>query len=476
MGAFALVVDWRDAHLPEAVGRAERALGGFANAGWRRIEAEGLCCSCAVEPEKYNSPKVGAISPHSLIVLFDGRFSLRCRQFLREKFPGAAVASHFDDAALLEHAWHAGGAPIADVLNGDFAAAVYDRQLRRLWLLRSRSGARGLYIALDKQRIAVATRASAALAAARLPLREHPESIAAFFALRAPSAGATYFKDVRALLPGMVCQFDADGMHEAPIALPAARALPKFSDDAHAREAWLSVLSDAVAESLDNYRQPGVMLSGGLDSSALAAIGHDLRPDLLACSWILPGTPKSNEQLWIEATALHLHLPTRSIEGDLDWPLARISQWPVEDDGPPANPYCQLHQHLYRAAAAAGCDALMTGNFGDHLYPQADTGIVSGWKLHGAAWTLARYGSLLRQRGARAVWQEPGWRSAIRGAGIARWSAPSWMLPDWRLALADRFGSMPPTAGADGAEAIQDAEFGRRFHCMHGIELADHAG
>lgn len=471
MGAFALVLIWRDAHLPEAMVDAERALGGFANAGWRRIEAEGFRGSCAIDRETNNNPEAGAISPHALIVLFDGRFSLRCRQLLREKFPGVAVASPVDDAALLEHVWRADGAPIADLLHGDFAAAIYDRRLHRLWLLRSHSGARGLYVVQDNQRIAVATRASAALAAAGLPLREHPESIAAFFALRAPSAGAAYFKDVRALLPGVVCQFDAEDMHEAAIALPAASALPEFADDADAREAWLSVLSDAVAESLRNYRQPGVMLSGGLDSSALAAIGHDLRPDLLACSWILPGTPKSNEQLWIDATAAHLHLPTRSIEGDLDWPLARLSQWPVEDDGPPANPYCQLHQHLYRAAAAAGCDALMTGNFGDHLYPQADTGIVSGWKLHGAAWTLARYGTLLRQRGVRGLWQEPGWRTAIRGAGIARWAAPSWMLPDWRFALADRFGSMPPSAGADSAEAIQDAEFGRRFHCMHGIEM-----
>lgn len=470
MGAFVLAVDWAGVTISsEPMSRAELALGGFASAGWQRINAQGFSASRAISADVSD----WAIQ-RDLIVAMDGRFSLGCRTRLRAKLAGVAEAASCDDESLAALAWSVSGESAAAQFEGDFALAIFDVKQAQLWLMRSPSGARGLHFVFERDRVLVATRPSAALMVAGRSLREHSDSVAAYFALRAPPSGYGYFEGVTAMLPGATCSFDAHGMRAGQASAVAAKPKLQFADDAEAREAWLASLSAAVSEALSGWRQPGVMLSGGLDSSALAAIGMRSRTTLCAYSWTLPQTPAADEHEWIAATTRHLGLESRLFNGDHDWPLARLAHWPIEDDGPPANPYLWLQQHLYCVAESANCDALISGNFGDHLYPEAGAWMRSGLSDRGISWVLGQELKLLRQQGLSALWREPGWRRLARQDSIAAantWQAPHWLQPKWGAQLLGTLGTDTPGAGADSAEAIQDAELGRRFHAMHNIEL-----
>jgi asparagine synthase (glutamine-hydrolysing) len=464
MSGFALLLDFSAGVPAAALAAAERSLGGFALAGWHRVDAESFAASIARE---HGAPPPSAST--SAIVLFDGRLTSQSRaQLLREA--GAAMVPGERDAHLIARLWERGAERISASLAGDFALAVYEPAARRLWAMRGDGGARGLYFVQGGDRIAVASRAAAAAAAAGVAIRECPEAIAAYFALRAPPRGLSCLDGVASLAPGARAAFGIDGLEV--IAAPArARAAPaRHADDDEAAEAWRALLADAIDEGLADCTRPGILLSGGLDSSTLAALAVAQRSDLVACSWTLPQTPDADEQRWIAATTTQLRLATRVIDGDGDWPLAQ-SPWPVEDDGPAANPYRGLHQRLYRAAAGAGCDALITGNFGDHLYPEPGPALRSAWRERGARWTFAQYARFARTHGVAAAWREPGWRQALRAHAAVRWMPPAWLHPEWRQPLAALFGDAPPGTGADADEAIHDAEHGRRFHCMHGIEL-----
>ncbi len=470
MGAFVLAVDWAGVTISsEPMSRAELALGGFASAGWQRISAQGISASRA------SSADVGdwAIQ-RDLIVAMDGRFSLGCRTRLRANLAGVTDAANCDDESLAALAWSLSGESAAAQFEGDFALAIFDIKQARLWLMRSPSGARGLHFVFEDDGVLVATRPSAALFAAGRSLQEHPDSVAAYFALRAPPSGCGYFVGVTAMVPGATCSFDARGMRVRQASVVAAKPKLQFADDAEARDAWLVTLSAAVSEALSESRRPGIMLSGGLDSSALATISNQSRNKLCAYSWTLPLTPASNEHEWITATTQHLGLESRLFNGDHDWPLARLAQWPIEDDGPPANPYRWLQQHLYCVAESANCDALISGNFGDHLYPEAGNWMRSGLSDRGISWVLGQELKLLQDQGLSALWREPGWRMLARQGSMpaaSTWQTPHWMQPKWGAQLLQTLGTDAPGTGADSAEAIQDAELGRRFHAMHNIEL-----
>ncbi len=469
MGALALEICWNGAATRrESLKDAESALGGFAVDAWQRFESRNLTASHSGIAFDQCMTATG-----SLILWVDGRLSADCRRLLEGQLAATVNCAGLGDAGCIGRAWSMDGESLLSRLEGDFALVVFDTTAQMLWLMRSRGGSRGLYFVDDGERVAVATRPSAALRAAGRSLQQSAAAVAAYFALRAPAPGACYFEDVTAVVSGTYCAFSSSGRRGQQIPITDAESALQFDSDADAVAAWRDVLATAVGDALEGRRQPGVMLSGGLDSSTLTALAACRRPDLKACSWRLPQTPESDEHAWIAATCNYLGLTAYGFDGDADWPLARFSQWPVEDDGPPSNPYRWLQQHLFSIAADAGCDALMTGNFGDHLYPEAAQWLRSGLVDRGYGWVSAELFRLLRQSGPRALWRDPGWRAWVknRSAVDGFWVAPDWMTARWREQLPVELGSTMPSAGADSAEALQDAELGRRFHSMFGIEL-----
>jgi asparagine synthase (glutamine-hydrolysing) len=469
MGALALEISWSGAATrPESLNDAESALSGFAVDAWQRFESPDLRASHSGTGFDQRITATG-----SLVLWMDGRLGVNSRRLLESRLAATVDCLGVSDAACVGLAWPMDGESLLSRLEGDFALVVFDTAARMLWLMRSHGGSRGLYFVDDGQRVVVATRPSAALRAAGRDLQESASAVAAYFALRAPAAGACYFQDVTAVVSGSYRVLSASGRRDRQIPIAKVEPVLQFNADAEAAAAWREVLAAAVGDALEGRRQPGVMLSGGLDSSTLAALAVGKRPDLKACSWRLPQTPESDEHAWIAATRTHLGLAAHEFDGAADWPLARLAQWPVEDDGPPSNPYRWLQQHLFSVAADAGCDALITGNFGDHLYPDAAQWLGSGLADRGAGWVGAELYRLLRQNGPRALWRDPGWRSWMknRPTGDPLWSAPDWMTARWRAQLPVDLGSAMPSAGADSAEALQDAELGRRFHNMFGIEL-----
>jgi asparagine synthase (glutamine-hydrolysing) len=469
MGALALSVQWSGAaNSVTSLRHAELALAGFSIAAWLRYETPHIVASHAGMGFNQGMPD------DAPVVWIDGRLSIECRRRLTCALDAQSDSAGDNDAAIIGRAWSIWQHSVAARLDGDFALVIFDASRHTLWLMRSHGSSRGLYFVTAAQKVVVATRPAAALHAAGCAMNESQPAIAAYFSLRAPAAGTCYFENVSAVSPGDQHVFDASGHRIVKSATRKESCALHFGDDREAGDAWREVLTAAVHDQLDGWRQPGVLLSGGMDSSVLASLGARVRPELRAYSWRLPQTPISDESSWMDATCQHIGIQANAFNGDADWPLARLSQWPVEDDGPPSNPYRWLQQHAFAVAARSGCDALMTGNFGDHLYPPDTLWLQSAVADRGLGWALAEEFRLLRSLGPRAVWCDPGWRAALRGAVKKRhltWSAPGWMQPHWREALVDLLGRAEPSARADSAEALQDAELGRRFHGLFGIEL-----
>jgi asparagine synthase (glutamine-hydrolysing) len=177
------------------------------------------------------------------------------------------------DTEVVLHAYARYGERCVEHLRGMFAFAIWDARRRRLLLARDRLGIKPLYYAQADGALLFGSEIKAVLAAGLLPVRFNRAAIPEFLAQRYIAGTETFFDGVRKLLPGHVLSWSArDGVRERRYwSLPAAvddtpRTLDEQAAQVRAR------FTDAVRSHLVSDVPLGCFLSGGVDSSALAAL------------------------------------------------------------------------------------------------------------------------------------------------------------------------------------------------------------
>ena len=158
-------------------------------------------------------------------------------------------------------------------LRGMFAFAVWDRARQRLLLARDRLGIKPLYYALTDGELVFASEIKAILAAGAVRPALNTAILPEFLASRYVAGRETFFRGVSKLLPGRTLSWSArDGLAERRYwQLPAA-VDEKDTTPAEAARDVRERLEDVVRSHLMSDVPLGVFLSGGLDSSGLAAL------------------------------------------------------------------------------------------------------------------------------------------------------------------------------------------------------------
>ena len=402
------------------------------------------------------------VSADGTTVVFDGWL-----RNARELAAGAGLAPDAGAAEIVRVLWRWSGAECLSALRGGYALLVIDERAAQVHLARDPTGMRPLFYRRSGERLWAASSELAVLDAAQLGYTPEPVAMAAFAALRAPPPGVAYLQGVDEVPAGCVLRIAAQGVQRRIIDLRLGQRLLRLPTlDAYA-QAWRSVLADATRDALARGSMPGISLSGGIDSAALAAMaaapGISAAP--LAVSWRLPGLAAADESEWINATATACRMRQIGINGERAWPLSGVADWPLHPDTPLANPYRLLKQAQWRAAKQAGIDVLLSGDFGDHVYPGA------------RAWLL---GALVQRRPLTALrelrlrlrsgmpWREPGVRAALRLAvrGNPLDAPPGWLGPAARIALGAN-----PAWPESAASSVDPA----RSMCLLGLDAAGHA-
>ncbi|NUP04798.1 MAG: asparagine synthase (glutamine-hydrolyzing) [Polyangiaceae bacterium] len=189
------------------------------------------------------------------------------------------------DTEVIVAAWEAWEERCLERFNGQWAFALWDRRRRRLVLSRDRLGVRPLHVAEHGGYLYFGSEVKAIFAADRaIPRALDPAALDQAFTLWAPVAPATPFEGVRELEPGTFEVLDLSG--PSPSRTTRAYFVPQFLErgaDAHeaahssvaeAAERTLGALEEATRLRMVRADVPvGSYLSGGLDSSLVAALG-----------------------------------------------------------------------------------------------------------------------------------------------------------------------------------------------------------
>jgi asparagine synthase (glutamine-hydrolysing) len=215
---------------------------------------------------------------------------------LRAAGTNASVAD--PDVRLFAHAWLTWGDETPARVLGDYSAVVHDRQSNATTLVRDPFGVRMLYWHRDASRL-VASNTLAALLLAGAPRDLDEDAIADFVAEGFnEDPAATTYRAIRRVPPAHLLRLHPDGRTELHRywSLPVS-PIDRSRDAAAIVAEFRAVLEASVR---DRIRSPSltVFMSGGLDSTTLAAIAArqlDDRTRLVARTSHLPTLAPSEE-------------------------------------------------------------------------------------------------------------------------------------------------------------------------------------
>ncbi|MHB8613895.1 MAG: asparagine synthase (glutamine-hydrolyzing) [Candidatus Dormibacteraceae bacterium] len=192
------------------------------------------------------------------------------------------------DTEVLVHGYEEWGEEMVERLNGMFAFAVVDR--RRGWLLlaRDRMGIKPLHYAIDGKRLVFASELKALLRDPALRKGVDPAALDEYLAYEFVPSPHSILRGISKLQPAHMLRWSlADGTHRlrrywAPELGRGDGAHPRSLDEEC--EELLIVLRESVRKELISDVPLGVFLSGGIDSSAVAAMMTQLGGDVKSFS------------------------------------------------------------------------------------------------------------------------------------------------------------------------------------------------
>jgi asparagine synthase (glutamine-hydrolysing) len=210
----------------------------------------------------------------SVVVVLNGEIYNYRELSARLEARGHRFATRSDTETVVHSFEDRGEDCVAD-LRGMFAFAAWDRRRRRLMLARDRLGIKPLYYHVGRDFLAFASEIKALLVHPGVPREIDPDALDLYLSLRYVPGPRTMFRGIAKLQPGHLLTWDERGPRLRRY-WDVPRAEPASADPAELRRRWLETLEECVRMHMVAEVPVGVLLSGGLDSTSVLALGSRL--------------------------------------------------------------------------------------------------------------------------------------------------------------------------------------------------------
>lgn len=302
----------------------------------------------------------------ALVIVFNGEI-YNCRELRRQlEARGHAFRSDHSDTEVILYACREWGTEALERLEGMFAFAIWDTRRQRLLLARDRLGIKTLYYASSRQLFLFASEPKAIVRSGRLEAGLDASQLPAYFMFRASVHPATLFQGVRKLDPGCWLSWDGCNGICGPRAYWRARPMAAGPKTLHeAAEQVTARLEQAVRAQLVADVPVGIFLSGGVDSSLLAALASRHAP---VETFTIATRSRLDEHRYAEAVARHFGLPVHTCFIGGDEFVRHFDDWVYYNDDPVSDPSALALMMLARHARAQGMKVMLSGEGGDELF------------------------------------------------------------------------------------------------------------
>jgi asparagine synthase (glutamine-hydrolysing) len=302
------------------------------------------------------------------VIVFNGEI-YNHEELRRELAAGGVHFTGRSDTEVLLAAYDAWGERCVARLRGMFAFAIYDQTRRVLFLARDRAGEKPLYWAEHRGGLVFASELKALMADPEFPRRLSPEGLAYYLSFGYVPGDKCILEGVHKLPPAHCLSWSLTG--GAPKInrywdIPSARrddasSIDELTDDLQ------RLLTAAVSEQLVADVPLAVLLSGGVDSSLVAAIAAQVSHHKVRTFTVtLPNHPRLDESRFARSVAQylgtdHVELPLDHSSADLVQKLAIQFDEPIADSS-------MIPTYLLAKTVSQHCKVVVGGDGGDELF------------------------------------------------------------------------------------------------------------
>jgi asparagine synthase (glutamine-hydrolysing) len=345
---------------------------------------------------------------HQPMISADGRFIItyngeiyNFRELRRElEARGIKFRGHSDTEVMLEAFAADGIEATVKRLIGMFTIGVWDRREHVLTLVRDRLGIKPLYWAKFGGLFLFGSELKALRACPGWTPRIDRPAVAAFMRYNYIPAPHTIYEGVRKLEPGMILSLPMNGeprterFWDARAVAKAGLASPLQADDTELTDRLEALLRDAVSRRMVADVPVGAFLSGGIDSSTVAALMKAANAGPVRTYTIGFEIPGFDEAAHSAAVARHLGTDHTELTVTANEARDVIPQLPTMYDEPFADS-SQIPTHLVSVMTRRHVTVALSGDGGDELF--------GGYNRHQLATGFWRSFALLPRPMRRAI-------------------------------------------------------------------------
>jgi asparagine synthase (glutamine-hydrolysing) len=269
------------------------------------------------------------------------------------------------DTEVIVHGYARWGQGVVDRLRGMFAVAVWSVDEQRLLLARDRVGEKPLFFRHDPGRFAFAS-STGALAILGRGRDVDPEAIACYLSHSFIPATHTVWQGAHVLPPGHLLAVSPGGSPEvrqywslpdrAPVRISPGRALAETE----------AIIEDSVVRCLDADVPVGVFLSGGVDSSLVAAMAAKHSPGIATFS-VGFAEEEFSEVVHAHRVAEHIGVPHHAVEVGVEDVIASLPHL-VTQYGQPFGDASAVPSFLVSCLARNHVTVCLSGDGGDESF------------------------------------------------------------------------------------------------------------
>ena len=368
------------------------------------------------------------------------------------------------------------GPDFVTALNGQFAVALWDEDARRLVLARDPVGIAPLFVTRVDRQLLFASEIKALLAHPGVQRRLNPTGLDQILSYPGPVSPHTLFAGIESVPPGTVITVDRDSRERRTVYWDLDYPRADAPADPRPADVWVEELEAALLESIRLRLQAdvpvGAYLSGGLDSSLIAAMMGRLEPDAGRRTYSVAFPDHAiDERRWQRLMAERIgsrHLEHEIAPADI---VARLPDIVRHAEAPLRESYNACSLHLSAMVRESGLKTILTGEGADELF-----GGYVGYRLDATAMRSDDepedpLEGMLEAQARQRLWGDPAFMYEKRIAAL-REIKQALYAPALAAAL-DRFDctaeSPVDLAMLDGRSA-----FHRRSYLDFKLRMADH--
>lgn len=358
--------------LKAAVARMSRALIHRGPDGAGEFYSDNVALAsrrlCIIDPNGGWQPLYN--EDESLALIINGEIYNYVELRNRLKASGHKFRTDADGEVIL-HLYEENPADFINHLRGMFAFALWDNKRERLILARDRMGEKPLYLFERDGQLLFASELKSLLHSRLVPFELDARAVNLYFHYQYVPEPLTAIKGVRKLDAAQMLIVDtATWRVEEKTYWRMEDAPPIEGEPRDLIRQKLAEVSELIVRS---DVPVGVALSGGLDSSVVAAFAARKQPDLRAFSVGYAGRPESDERADAERLARHLKIPFFDVELDTQTIVDFFPELNYWRDDPIADISGFGYYAVMKLAREHGVPVLLQGQGGDELfwgYPQ----------------------------------------------------------------------------------------------------------